>query len=106
MNTEPKEYLFDAKACQMFIKGWQRRFMRKNSKYPAVIKLSCYCPSLDSRDWKYWIVLVVNSKEVDKSPIRPETYDSLSYDTKLKRENHSNFESITLFDTTPKFTGL
>ncbi len=98
-----EEHKFNARQCSVLIKSWKRYYMRKNSKYPAVIQLRCHALGLDRRNWKHYIELWVNRKMISQDLITPESYDSLSYDPKLKKEEFPNLEFITLFDTTSKF---
>ena len=98
-----EEQKLNGRACGMLIKSWKRSYMRKNSKYPAKIVLRCHCPGIDRRNWKHYIELIVNGELISQDEITPESYDSLSYDPKLKKEQFKNLEFITLFDTTPKF---
>ena len=101
-----EEYKFDTRGCYMFINSWKRYYMRRNSKYPAVIQLRCHALGMDRRWWKHYIELWVNRKMVSQELITPEAYDSLSSDPKLKKDEFPNLEFITLYDTTPKFKEL
>lgn len=100
--AEVEEYKFDLGYCKRQIKAWKRWYMRKNSKYAAVIFLRCWCPGLDSRFWKYYIELWIDGKMKDQTLITQEAYDTFDYDKSLKKEERKNLEFITLKEFTPK----
>jgi len=97
-----REYKFSLGYCKILIKSYKRFYMRKNSKYPAVIQLRCHHLGLDRRFWKYYLELWVNKQMASQEDITPEAYDALSCDDSLKKEEFKNLEFITLHEFKPK----
>lgn len=101
IEYKAEEYMFNLGYCKAAIKNWKRWYMRKNSKYPAMIQLRCLCPGIDSRFWKYYIELWINGKMSVQDLITPEAYDTFDYDKSLKKVEMKNLEFIELHKFPP-----
>lgn len=96
-----EEHKFGLGYCKNQIKGWKRWYMRKNSKYPAIIQLRCHSMGIDPRFWRYYLELWINGKMKVQDLITAEAYDTFDYDKTLKKVEMRNLEFIELEVFTP-----
>lgn len=96
-----EEYKFGLGYCKNAIKNWKRWYMRKNSKYPAMIQLRCHSRGIDPRFWRYYIELWVNGKMEVQDLITAEAYDTFDYDKSLKKVEMKSLEFIELLKFVP-----
>ncbi len=94
------EYECEIEWCYNRIKALKKWYFKKNSKYPAEIRLCCNFPNIDPDFWKFYLQLIRNGKVEEHSRIRHEAYDILA------RGNPKTEYTDIVFVTLEKFTPI
>ena len=80
--------------CGREIRNWKRWYFRKNSKYPAEIRLRCWSAPSSPDFWKMYLELSINNKMKYQTRICAEAYDVLQKDK--PRTEYQGLEFVTL----------